>query len=267
MPLNPEVNKWGFKKNNLRRLVAVSSSHSLSATTSCKIVETLSFKNTFSSFQYPPYLEFKPFPLPFPSPPFNVDCLSLQQFSCLASNSDKRRGGGGGWVAAVWEIIGKLITPQEGEVSPPFLQLVVALKPRTTWNPTWKNHYLTRNGYKITEKSKRIRRFRKGIKSTVMPVPVSEPHQPSTIFSFCCPYNTGSHPPWSESSTVTKFYRASSSFFSPRQNLQPFCLLFLAIAFSESKKVFLCILTLFLGSAELLHQVVTHLSGIFSQQL
>ena len=27
----------------------------------------------------------------------------------------------------MWEIIGKLITPQEGEVSPLFLQLVVAM--------------------------------------------------------------------------------------------------------------------------------------------
>ena len=53
------------------------------ATTSCKIVETLPLKNTFSSFQCPPYLGFKPFPLPLPSPPFNVDCLSSQNFlSC-----------------------------------------------------------------------------------------------------------------------------------------------------------------------------------------
>ena len=67
------------------------------ATTSFKIVETLSLKKiTFSSFQYPPYLEFKPFPLPFSSPPFNVDCLSLQQFFCLASNTDKGEEGGGG---------------------------------------------------------------------------------------------------------------------------------------------------------------------------
>ena len=78
-------------------------------------------KNTFSSFQYLPYLEFKPFPLPFPSraPPFNVDCLSLQQFFCLASNTDKG--------TAVWEITGKLKTPQEGELSPIFLQLVLAI--------------------------------------------------------------------------------------------------------------------------------------------
>ena len=85
----------------------------LTQTTSCKIVEIVSLKNTFSSFQYPPYLEYKPLPLPFPSPPFNIDCLSLQQFFCLASNTDKEGGRG----AAVWEIIGKLITPQEGEVS------------------------------------------------------------------------------------------------------------------------------------------------------
>ena len=36
------------------------------ATASCKIVETLSFKNTFSSLQCRPYLEFKAFPLPLP---------------------------------------------------------------------------------------------------------------------------------------------------------------------------------------------------------
>ena len=53
------------------------------ATTSCKIVETLSLKNTFSNFQYSAYLEFKPFPLPLPSPPFNVDCLSSQHFFVL----------------------------------------------------------------------------------------------------------------------------------------------------------------------------------------
>ena len=35
--------------------------------------------------------------------------------------------GGGGGRAAVWEIIGKLIALQEGEVSPLFLQLAVAL--------------------------------------------------------------------------------------------------------------------------------------------
>ena len=33
-------------------------------------------------------------------------------------------------MAAVWETIGKLITPQDGEVSPLILQLVVALKSR-----------------------------------------------------------------------------------------------------------------------------------------
>ena len=66
------------------------------AVTSCKIVETLSLKNAFSSFQYPPYLEFKPFPLPFPSPPFNVDCLSLQKRFCLASKTDKGGRGGEG---------------------------------------------------------------------------------------------------------------------------------------------------------------------------
>ena len=33
---------------------------------------------------------------------------------------------------------------------------VLALKPRTTWNPTQKNHWQTRNGYKITENNKRI---------------------------------------------------------------------------------------------------------------
>ena len=63
------------------------------ATTSCKIVETLSLKNTFSSFQCPPYLEFKPFPLPLPSPPFNVDCLSSQHFFVLLATLI--RGGGG----------------------------------------------------------------------------------------------------------------------------------------------------------------------------
>ena len=31
------------------------------------------------------------------------------------------------------------------------------------------------------------------LKSTLMSVPVSESHPPSTIFSFCCPYNTESH--------------------------------------------------------------------------
>ena len=63
------------------------------ATTSCKIVETLSLKNTFSSFQCPPYLEFKPFPLPLPPPPFNVDCLSSQHFFLLLATLI--RGGGG----------------------------------------------------------------------------------------------------------------------------------------------------------------------------
>ena len=63
------------------------------ATTSCKIVETLSLKNTFSSFQCPPYLEFKPFQLPLPSPPFSVDCLSSQHFFVLLATL--MRGGGG----------------------------------------------------------------------------------------------------------------------------------------------------------------------------
>ena len=63
------------------------------ATTSCKIVETLSLKNTFSSFQCPPHLEFKPFPLPLPPPPFNVDCLSSQHFFVLLATLI--RGGGG----------------------------------------------------------------------------------------------------------------------------------------------------------------------------
>ena len=63
------------------------------ATTSCKIVETLSLKNTFSSFQCPPYLGFKPFQLPLPSPPFNVDCLSSQHFFVLLATLI--RGGGG----------------------------------------------------------------------------------------------------------------------------------------------------------------------------
>ena len=63
------------------------------ATTSCKIVETLSLKNTFSSFQCPPYLEFKPFPLPLPSPPFNVDCLSSQHFFVLLATLIRGRGG------------------------------------------------------------------------------------------------------------------------------------------------------------------------------
>ena len=31
------------------------------------------------------------------------------------------------------------------------------------------------------------------LKSTLMSVPVSESHRPSTIFSFCCPCNTESH--------------------------------------------------------------------------
>ena len=66
---------------------------SFAATTSCKIVETLSLKNTFSNFQYSAYLEFKPFPLPLPSPPFNVDCLSSQHFFVLLATLI--RGGGG----------------------------------------------------------------------------------------------------------------------------------------------------------------------------
>ena len=44
-------------------------------------------------------------------------------FFCIANNIDKGGGGGGG--ATVWEIIGKLITPQEGEVSSLILQLLV----------------------------------------------------------------------------------------------------------------------------------------------
>ena len=63
------------------------------ATTSCKNVETLSLKNTFSSFQCPPYLEFRPFQLPLPSPPFNVDRLSSQHFFVLLATLI--RGGGG----------------------------------------------------------------------------------------------------------------------------------------------------------------------------
>ena len=31
------------------------------------------------------------------------------------------------------------------------------------------------------------------LKSTLMSVPVSESYPSSTIFSFCCPYNTESH--------------------------------------------------------------------------
>ena len=31
------------------------------------------------------------------------------------------------------------------------------------------------------------------LKSMLMSVPASESHPPSTIFSFCCPYNTESH--------------------------------------------------------------------------
>ena len=52
-----------------------------------------SLKNTFSSFQCPPYLDFKPFSLPLPSPPFNVDCLSSQHFFVLLATLI--RGGGG----------------------------------------------------------------------------------------------------------------------------------------------------------------------------
>ena len=63
------------------------------ATTSCKIVETLSLKNTFSSFQFPPYLQFKPFPLPLLSPPFNVDCLSSQHFFVLLATLIRGEGG------------------------------------------------------------------------------------------------------------------------------------------------------------------------------
>ena len=64
-----------------------------STTTSCKIVETLSLKNTFSSFQCPPYLEFKPLPLPLPPPPFNVDCLSSQHFFVLLATLIRGEGG------------------------------------------------------------------------------------------------------------------------------------------------------------------------------
>ena len=60
-----------------------------------------------------------------------------------------------------------------------------------------------------------------------MCVPVIEFCQSSAIFSFCCPNNTRSHRLWIESSKVKKFYRDPSSFFSPRQNLRPFCPFFL----------------------------------------
>ena len=66
---------------------------STGATTSSKSVETLSLKNTFSSFQCPPYLEFKPFPLPLPSPHFNVDCLSSQHFFVLLATLIRGEGG------------------------------------------------------------------------------------------------------------------------------------------------------------------------------
>ena len=62
-------------------------------TTSCKILETLSLKNTFSNFQYSAYLEFKPFPLPLPSPPFNVDCLSSQHFFVWLATLIRGEGG------------------------------------------------------------------------------------------------------------------------------------------------------------------------------
>ena len=91
-----------------------------------QLVETLSLKNTFSTFQYPSYLECKPFPLPPPLSPFQCWLFKFPPFFVLLETLI--RGGGRG--AAVWEIIGKLITPQEGEVSPLFLQLVVAIGKR-----------------------------------------------------------------------------------------------------------------------------------------
>ena len=48
------------------------------ATTSCKIVQTLS--NTFSSFQYPPYLECKPFQEPM-TRSLQLYCVRVTAFS------------------------------------------------------------------------------------------------------------------------------------------------------------------------------------------
>ena len=54
---------------------------------------TLSLKNTFSNFRYSAYLEFKPFPLPLPSPPFNVDCLRSQHLFVLLATLIRGEGG------------------------------------------------------------------------------------------------------------------------------------------------------------------------------
>ena len=93
------------------------------------------------------------------------------------------------------------------------------------------------------------------LKSTLMSVPVSESHPPSTIFSFCCPYNTESHTLWSESSTVKKSYRSS---FYQVKICSHFSFFFDALHFASRR-----FLRILLGSAVLLNWVVTHLLVIF----
>ena len=71
--------KRDFKQRNLVQLIA---------TTVCKISDTLPLKNSFSSFQYPPYLHFQPFPLP---PSLSSSQCWLFKFSAIfriSSNID-----------------------------------------------------------------------------------------------------------------------------------------------------------------------------------
>ena len=79
VPIN-KVTVRQYSDNQLRQQVA-------------KLLRHFHQKTPFPNFQYSAYLEFKPFPLPLPSPPFNVDCLSSQHF--FVSLATLIRGGGG----------------------------------------------------------------------------------------------------------------------------------------------------------------------------
>ena len=60
-----------------------------------------------------------------------------------------------------------------------------------TANKNMKRRNSSRQNYRKEQEDKEG--LARELKSTLMSVPVSESHPLSTIFSFCCPYNTESH--------------------------------------------------------------------------
>ena len=93
--------------------------------TGSKIGETLPLKNIFPSYQYPPHLQFQPFPLP-PSL-FSIQCW-LFKFSVIFVLLETLIRGEGGCSVGDNRYINNT---SRGEVPPLILQLVVA------WHPTY----------------------------------------------------------------------------------------------------------------------------------